>query len=90
LTEDEENLAEAELGEAARAFVQSDLGKCVIGMARQDAEAALAKLSTVDPNDSLKIVELQREAAFGNRFEQYLSELIHRGDNALAVLMENT
>lgn len=82
-------IAEVEIGEAARKFVESDLGKCVIGMARQDAEEARNKLALVDPNDKLKIVELQREAAFGNRFEQYLAELISRGDNALDVLMES-
>lgn len=87
--EEEELLAEAEIGEAARKFIASDLGKCVIGMAKQDAEDALGKLALVDPDDKLRIVELQREAAFGNRFEQYLAELISRGDNALDVLMEN-
>lgn len=86
--EDLELLAEAELGEEARKFLESDLGLCLVGLAKQDAEEAKDKLSTVDPEDKLAIVRLQREIAFGNRFEQYLRELLHRGNEAFEVLQE--
>lgn len=78
-------VAEAEIGEQARKFVESDLGKVIIGMARQDAEKALAKLEDVDPNKPLEIAAHQSEIKVARKFEQYLSELITRGDNALEI-----
>ncbi len=81
-------IAEAELGEDARAFVQSELGQTIIGLARQDSMDALRELAKVDPTDAAKVAELQRKAAFGERFEQYLAELVQRGNNALALFQQ--
>lgn len=85
---DAELLASAELGEEAKKFLEGNVGRALVGMAKQDASIALEKLALVDPDDKLKIVELQREVAFGNRFEQYLVELISRGDQDFAVILE--
>jgi hypothetical protein len=79
----EELIAEAELGEEARHFVNSELGKCLIGMARQEVRAAQEDLEKVDCFEAKKIQELQNKAWLGRRFEEWLAELITRGNNAL-------
>ena len=81
-------LAEAEIGESARQFLDSELGKCLLGMAQQDAEDAKSKLATVDPEDKVGIVKLQRDIAHCNRFASYLAELVSRGDEAIEVIRE--
>ena len=84
----EELIAEAEIGEEARAFLQSELGRCLVGMAQQDAEEAREALATVDPTDIPNIRRLQNQALLGRRFEQYLAELVQRGNNALAIFKQ--
>jgi hypothetical protein len=79
----DELVAHTELGEEARTFVKSQLGECLIGMAKQEVDAALLSLGEVDPTDVHKIRELQMQAKFGRSFEQWLAELITRGDEAL-------
>lgn len=86
--EQDELIAEAELGEDARKFLESDLGKCLIGMAEQDALIAQQALATVDPHNWIKIVELQNKAQLAAYFKQYLAELVHRGNNALQVFVQ--
>jgi len=51
LSNNDELVAQAELGEEARRFLESDLGKYIIGVARQEAQLALVKLSTADPTN---------------------------------------
>jgi hypothetical protein len=82
---DDELIAEAELGEEARKFLESDLGKCLIGMANQEVEAALIELETVQPNDVEAIRRLQNQAKLGRQFEQWLRELVVRGNNAITI-----
>lgn len=81
----EEIAAEVEMGELARDFVKSELGKCLIGMAHQEIAEAQLGLETVSPNDLEKITELQNKAKLGRMFEQWLVELIDRGNSALEV-----
>lgn len=80
-----ELIAEAEIGDEARRFVESDLGKTLLGMADQEIKAAQADLETVDPSDTEKIRALQNKAAVARHFEEWLVELIDRGSNALEV-----
>lgn len=78
-------IAEAEIGEEARKFVESDLGKTIIGMAQQDARAAEEALGDVDPTDIKAIVSLQNKIKLCRLFEQWLAELISRGNDAINV-----
>ena len=81
----DELIAEAELGEEARNFLNSDLGKCLIGMAQQEVMAAQQALLGANPEDRQKITELQNKARLGLFFEQWLVELISKGEEALNV-----
>lgn len=81
----EELIATAELGEEARRFLESDLGKCLIGMAQQEVAAAQLELETVKPKNRNRIRELQNHARVGRWFEQWLMELLDKGNAALEV-----
>lgn len=86
----DELLAEAELGEEARRFVEGQLGTCLIGMARQEAEAAKERLASVDPEDKKQITQLQNQVWLGRQFEAWLAELITKGNEALEVFKNET
>ena len=75
----------AELGEQAKVFVESDLGKSLFARAEQATLEALDELSRCDPTDSKTISTLQNKAALGRQFPEWLKEIIHIGDEALAV-----
>lgn len=75
----------AELGEEAKKFVESDLGKSLFARAEQATLDALEKLSRCDPTDVKTISALQNKAALGRQFPEWLNEIIHIGDEALAI-----
>jgi len=76
-------IAEAEIGDEARRFLESDLGKTLLGMAKQEIQAAQEALEETDPTDTKTITALQNKAKVGRNFEQWLNELLIRGENAL-------
>lgn len=78
-------IAEAEIGEAARKFLESDLGKTLLGIAEQDAREAEIALGEVDPDDRKSIVALQNKIKLCKFFGQWLAELISRGNDAVNV-----
>jgi hypothetical protein len=83
---DEEGLiAEAEIGDEARKFVESELGKTLLGMAHQEILMAQEALEKIDPSEIEKIRELQNQAKIARHFEQWLGELITKGANAIAI-----
>lgn len=84
MSQENELIAQALIGDEARKFLESDLGKCLIGMANQEAEKALEALATVNPTDVKAIERLQNRVWLGRQFEEFVKELITEGDNALA------
>lgn len=80
----DELVATAELGEEAKNFLASDLGRCLLGLAQQEAALASEKLETVDAKDSEQVRQLQYQVKFGRSFEGWLKSLVADGDNALA------
>ena len=85
MTQLDELIAHGELGEEARNFIESELGKTVLGMAQQEIDAALQSLALVDPTNTEQIRKLQNQAALGRMFAAWLGELINKGANALEV-----
>ena len=85
-----ELIAEAEIGNEARKFMETDLGRCIIGMAKQDAAVAEKALSKVSPKEEDKIRELQNKVWLGEKFEEYVVELFNRGEAALEVYRHET
>lgn len=81
-------MAEMDMGEEARRFLSSSIGRYVLGRAQQDAEAAMAELKTVDPADAAKIAALQGKIARAEMLGQYLAELIAGADQAQQIWEE--
>lgn len=81
----DELIAEAELGQEARSFVEGNLGKCMVGIARQELEAARIGMDDVDPENTIRIRELQNEIWRAKKFEEWLAELVTKGDQALII-----
>ena len=52
-------IAEAEIGEEARRFLESDIGRLVIGKAQQEVDDALFSLKTIDHTNAAEIQKLQ-------------------------------
>lgn len=87
MTEEEQRehelIAETLIGDEAKKFLESDIGKCVIGMAKQDEDEAKEKL--VDAVGEKEREEFRLRAKVARMFPSYLKELITRGDQALEV-----
>ena len=75
----------AELGEEAKRFLESDLGKSLFARAQQETLSALEALGECDATDSKAIVLLQNRATLGRQFPEWIREIIHIGDEALHV-----
>ncbi len=78
-------IAAAELGEQARKFLDSELGKVLIGLADQEVQLAQELLGEVNPTDTGAITELQNKVKVGKWFTQWLHELVDEGDQAISV-----
>lgn len=78
-------IAEAELGERAREFLASELGRLMVGYADQDATDALTELVKISPTDTDGIRSLQTKAQMGQQFKMWLADTVTRGDNAIAL-----
>lgn len=88
MSKDDELIAVAEIGEKAREFLESELGRCLVGIAEQDLREAQEQLELVDPMDTDKIMSLQNDARFARSYKQRLEELLYDGENALSVFQQ--
>jgi hypothetical protein len=84
----DELIAEALIGDEAKKFVESELGRTVLGFAEQEVALALEALATVDPTDAEKIRELQNKAKLNRMFNDHLAQLITEGENALQAYIQ--
>ena len=85
MNDDDELIATAEIGDEARKFVESDLGKTLLGMAQQEIDAAREALEDIDPSDTKAITALQNKAKTAGNFKAWLTELITNGEQALTI-----
>jgi len=72
-------VAEAILGKDAEEFVSSELGRYVMGRARQQAEDAMEALKKHDPCDYRGIEKLQLKIMQAEGFGDWIKELIVAG-----------
>lgn len=75
-------IAESEIGDEAKKFLQGNLGKVLIGFAQQETYEAQEALVKIDPTQVEEIRALQNKARFGQLFESWLNDLVVEGDNA--------
>lgn len=74
--------AEAALGRDAREFAASDLGRYMVGCAKQDSADAQEKLNRVLPFRWKRIQQLQNNIRVAEMFLSYIRDLIIRGKAA--------
>ena len=85
-----ELMESAATGEAAKLFLQSDLGRHLTGRAADDVDAAIEKLIDADPADSSLIMALQTEIKVAKQAIIYLTDAISTGDNAMRALNDES
>lgn len=70
---------EFDMGEQAEEFVNSDLGRYMLGCAKQDLAEAHVKLSKTLPFRWRRVQALQNDIRVAENFMLYLRDLIIRG-----------
>lgn len=80
--------AEAVLGRDAQEFLESDIGRYLIGRCNQEIAEAQDKLSMVSPWRRNRIRQLQNEVWRAKSVKDWLVELVTAGTQAEAVLDE--
>lgn len=78
--------AEIVLGDDADKFMRSDLGRVIVGMADQEADAAMAELKSAKVTDPEHLRELQNIIWRAEKFKEWLGELVDRGNQAFKTL----
>lgn len=78
-------IAAAELGDEARKFMESDVGKFLIGVADQERRKAEEELGETSPENKEAIIKLQRVIWNAKHFRGWIEELIHNGNQALII-----
>ena len=78
--------AEAIIGDEAKRFKESDLGRTVLGMAEQEKQAAYEELALVNPSEPEAVRQLQNVVWRVDSFKGWLNELITKGENAIVLL----
>ena len=82
-----ELFAEARLGQQAIDFLHSDLGRLLMGYARQEKREAMEQLLHTDSHDHTKIDFYQRKAEVADNFVRWIGEAIQNGSLAEDELM---
>ena len=88
--QDEETvlLAQARVGNLCATWLDTDVGRYVVGRAEQYEMDVLRELATVKPEDRLRIVQLQERARVPALIVRFLDEAIADGEAAKFQLEE--
>ena len=86
--EDLSLFAAADLGEKARSFLGTDLGRYLKGCAEQQINDCSRQLLTVSPNNTDEIQLLQGKAQTASNFLIWINEAIGMGDNAFQQIQQ--
>lgn len=78
-------IAHASIGEESASFMESEVGRCILGMAEQEVLEAQLKLENIAANDYMGILKLQEQIRMARLFPQWLSELVVKGEQAKSV-----
>ena len=81
-------IRDVELGEEARNFLASHLGKEIMERANKKYEDALLMLAKVDPNKPVEIMKLQNQVQLFEQFDEWLREIVDNGDASLAAFKQ--
>ena len=87
--DNKELFAEAMMGRDAEDFIQSDIGRYIIGCAEQEAQEAMQQLKTVSSWRRRRIIELQNKIYRAESIQSWLAELVIKGTQAIQQLDDN-
>lgn len=59
-----------------------------MGIAEQEAQAATEKYKTADPEDAKAIRQIQYEVWRAESFKEWVTELVIRGEQAIAIFKQ--
>jgi len=79
-------IAEAQVGQEAEDWLNSELGRYAVGCANQDIQEAMDQLKRVDPDDSKMIRDLQLKITSRELAIRWIMEMIDRGNDAFQQL----
>ena len=83
-----ELMESAAIGEAAKMFLQSELGGHIARRAAEEVEAATARLIEADPVDIRLIARLQTEIKVAKQGITWLVDAMTAGDHAMKQLQQ--
>ena len=75
-------IAQVDIGDQAKRFFESDLGRFLTGRSMQDTEEAVAELKYANPQDGDKIAELQMRIQVSEAALKWLAAAIVEGEQA--------
>ena len=84
----EELKAQALIGDDVKRFLESDLGRTIVGIAQQEIRTAVDEMVQTDPADLPKVRDIQLRMAIGASFEKWLIELFQKGEEALSDIQQ--
>lgn len=70
-------------------FISGPIGSHLVRKAREQSQAALDQLKTVDPEDAKTIRALQNTVMVADSIVGWLGDVIHEGQAALEALKED-
>lgn len=85
-----ELIAEAELGDEAKQFLEGNLGKFLKGVADQEVKIVQDLLLKADPENTIAIRELQNRAFRWQMFTELLEGLVASGNQAIEIFKQQT
>lgn len=78
----EEMQAQMALGDLFKTWINTDIGRYIVGRADQYEYDILRKLGETDPKDTTQIIRLQTEARLPGRIKEWISDAIEAGEAA--------
>ena len=86
LNPDDPIIHTAVFGKVVENFLNTELGKYLVGRAEREVEEAIDQLKSVAPWRRRRITELQNEIKNGERFQAWLADAIIEGQQALKTI----
>lgn len=81
--------AEAILGKDAEEFIQSELGRYIIGRVEQERETAIQSLTRTSSWRRHRIKDLQNQIWRCDTFKSWLADMVIRGKSAIELLEQD-
>ena len=88
MTDKDEQIRRVELGEEAKNFLESHLGREVMERATRRYEDNLILLSKADPNDPKAIMKIQNQIQLFEHFDEWLRDIVDTGNAELAAFAQ--